>query len=95
MASYSIERYVPSSSLSPYREIMNSPAVQADLLARARRVASSASSDGIECTADVRAGRKRAHARATAKADKATDFRGHGHNRKVDRALLAALDEAR
>lgn len=95
MASCSIERYVPSGSLSPYKEIMNSPTVQADLLARARRVASSASSDGIECTADVQAGRKRAHARATARTAKATDFRGYGHNRRVDRALLAALDEAR
>jgi hypothetical protein len=95
MASCSIERYVPSGSLAPYREVMNSPTVQADLLARARKVASTASADGIECTADVRAGRKRAHARATAKLTKATDFRSHGHNRKVDRALLAALDEAR
>ena len=95
MASYSIERYVPSSSISPYKEIMNSATVQADLLARAKRVASSASAEGIECSADVQAGRKRAHARATAKVTKATDFRGHSHNRKVDRALLAALDEAR
>lgn len=95
MASYSVERYVPSSTLSPYKEIMNSPTVQADLLARARKVASTASADGIECAADVRAGRKRAHARATAKVAKATDFRNHGRNRRVDRALLAALDEAR
>lgn len=95
MGSASIERYVPSSSLAPYREIMNSAGVQADLLARAKRVASTAESQGIECSSDVRPGKKRAHARATATTTKAKSFKERGHNLKVDRILLSSIESAR
>ena len=95
MADYSFERYVPSSSLAPYREIMNSPGVQAELLARAKRVASTAESQGIECSSDVRPGKKRAHARATATTTKAKSFKERGHNLKVDRILLSSIESAR
>jgi hypothetical protein len=95
MANASFERYVPSSSLAPYREIMNSPGVQAELLERAKRVASTAASQGVECTSDVRPGRKRAHARATATTTKVKSFRERGNNLKVDRILLSSIDSAR
>ena len=95
MANASIERYVPSSSLAPYREVMNSPGVQADLLARAKLVACAAASQGVECTSDVRTGKKRAHARATATTTKARSFKDRGHNLKVDSILLSSIDSAR
>lgn len=95
MASASVERYVPTSSLAPYREIMNSAGVQGELLRRAEQVASAAGANGVECVADVRAGRKRAHARATAGHMEPTGFRQRGHNLKVDRILQASLDAAR
>jgi hypothetical protein len=95
MASASIERYVPSSSLAPYREIMNSAGVQAELMARAKRIASAAQSQGVECSVDVQPGKKRAHARATATTKKAKSFKGRSHNLKVDRILLSSIDSAR
>lgn len=90
-----LARYVPSSSREPYRQIMNSERVRARLLALARRVAATARESGVECEADVRSGRMRAHARATAPHVTTTDFRTRGHNQRVDRVLQAALQQLR
>lgn len=91
----SLRRYVPNSSKAPYRKIMNSGAMQAHLLEKARQVAAAAREQGVECTCDVRPGRMRAHARATTSHERATDFRTRGHNQRVDRALQAALQSIR
>lgn len=90
-----LKRYVPNGSKEPYRKIMNSEAVQAHLLAKARKVAEAARGQGVECACDVRPGRMRAHARATTARQRATDFRARGHNLRVDRALQAALQSIR
>lgn len=90
-----LNRYVPNGSKAPYRKIMNSGAVQAHLLDKARQVAAAARGEGVECTCDVRPGRMRAHARATTAHQRVTDFRTLGHNQRVDRALQAALQSIR
>jgi hypothetical protein len=74
---------------------MNSAGVQAELMARAKRIASAAQSQGVECSVDVQPGQKRAHARATATTKKAKSFKGRSHNLKVDRILLSSIDSAR
>ena len=89
------KRYVPNGSKAPYRRIMNSEAVQALVLAKARQVAEAARQQGVECACDVRPGRMRAHARATAAHERVTDFRTRGHNQRVDRVLQAALQQIR
>ena len=94
-SSCALRRYVPNGSKEPYRKIMNSEAVQAHLLAKARQVAAAAREQGVECSCDVRPGRMRAHARATSAHERVTDFRTRGHNRRVDRALQAALQSIR
>ena len=90
-----LKRYVPNGSKEPYRKVMNSDAVQAHLLEKARQVAAAARGQGVECSSDVRPGRMRAHARATTTHQRVTDFRTRGHNQRVDRALQAALQSIR
>lgn len=94
-SSCAFRRYVPNGSKEPYRKVMNSEAVQAHLLAKARQVAAAAREQGVECSCDVRPGRMRAHARATTAHQRAADFRTRGHNQRVDRALQAALQSIR
>lgn len=91
----SLRRYVPNGSKAPYRRVMNSEAMQAHLLDKARQVAAAARGQGVACTSDVRPGRMRAHARATTTHQRVTDFRTRGHNQRVDRALQAALQSIR
>lgn len=90
-----LRRYVPNGSKAPYRRIMNSEAVQAHLLDKARQVAAAVRGQGVECACDVRPGRMRAHARATTAHQRVTDFRTRGHNQRVDRALQTALQSIR
>ncbi len=90
-----LRRYVPNPSSVPYHKVMNSDAVQALVLAKARQVAEASRQQGIECTCDVRPGRMRAHARATAAHERTADFRTRGHNQRVDRVLQAALQQIR
>lgn len=72
------------------RAVMNSPGVQGDLLARAQRVAGSASAMGPgEFAADVRAGANRAHAMA-----KTTDARSMASNAKHN-SLLKSIGAGR
>ena len=60
--------YRANGSRVPYRIIMNSRAVQAMLLSKAKKIAAAANAaeDGIQAVADVRPGKNRAHARVSA-----------------------------
>ena len=75
---------------SGVRDVLNAPGVQQDLLARAQRIAESASSvaSGV-FTADVQPGKNRAHAMA-----KTTDARSIASNAKHN-SLLKSMDAGR
>ncbi len=72
--------------LKAFDNFRNSPKVQSEILARAERVKKQAESFGGEYKADVRPGRKRAHAMV-----KATDFKAVRMNAKSN-ILLKSLD---
>ena len=92
---YSFTAYRPTATRAVYDNIMNGEKVQALLLEKARRIAGVANGEGITTTADVRPGKHRAHARASAKLQKVDSFRARGHNQRIDRVLQAAIDAAR
>lgn len=72
------------------RSLLNGKAIQADLLARAERIADRAGSMGSgEYEADARPGRNRAHARAST-----TDARSIASNSKHN-SLLKSMDAGR
>lgn len=97
MASDSCEllHYRPTATRAVYDSIMNGEKVQALLLQKAQRIAGVANGEGITTTADVRPGKHRAHARASAKRQKVDSFRARGHNLRIDRVLQAAIDAAK
>ena len=71
------------------REILNSPEVQAELLARAGRIKSQARTHGGNYTADVQPGKSRAHARVSTADDEARK-----RNLQTN-ALLKSIDAGR
>ena len=81
---------------STYFEIMNRESTQKLLLRIARRIASRADGAGYTVRADIRPGRKRAHARATVYLTNPQSFKDMYHNRKwksiARQNLLSAFD---
>ena len=94
-SSSNLKRYVPNSSKAPYRELMNSVEVQRYLLRKADQVAAIVRAQDIECRTDVQPGQMRAHARATIDHQVVDSFKSRGHNLRIDRVLLAALQSIR